>query len=470
MVKTISLNYSENFSSRVPGYMDSTRVLGQNWSSMQPGLDYVFGRQPDTAWLNQKAAKGLISRDSSFNALYRQNFEQKFSLNAVVQPVRDFNIDISFTKSFSKDYSELFKDTLFSNSTNSKQHLNPYASGGFTVSYISFGTLFEKTDPNIASTTFQKFENNRLIVSQRVAQTNPYWNALTPGQQHTSDGYATGYGRYSQDVLIPAFIAAYTGKSAHDVPLLKQSNGNVKSNPFSGILPKPNWRVRYNGLSKIPALQKIFSIINITHAYSGTLSMNSYTSALNFSDPLKYGSPGFIDTVSKNYVPFFLVPNITMSEQFSPLLGIDVTTTKQLSLKFEYGRSRTLSLSLIDYQMSETNSTTWTFGGSWRKKRLNLPFRLPGMNGTKLLNDLTVKLDVSMRNDATSNSRLDQSNSYATNGQKVIIIQPSIDYVYNSRINLKFFFSQTRTTPFISTTAPTIFTKAGVQVRIALAQ
>jgi len=164
------------------------------------------------------------------------------------------------------------------------------------------------------------------------------------------------------------------------------------------------------------------------------------------------------------------VPNITMSEQFSPLLGIDVTTTKQMGFKFEYSKSRTLSLSLIDYQMSETNSTMWTFGASWRKKGLRLPFKLPGMDKIKIQNDITFKLDVSMRNDATSNSTVDQNNSIPTNGQKVVIIQPAIDYIYNKRINVKLFFTQTRTTPFISTTAPSIYTKAGLQVRINLAQ
>ncbi|MGG2329475.1 hypothetical protein ACE40V_24290, partial [Salmonella enterica] len=76
--------------------------------------------------------------------------------------------------------------------------------------------------------------------------------------------------------------------------------------------------------------------------------MNSYTSALLYQDPFKLGAPGFIDTVSGNYIPFYLVPNITMQEQFSPLIGIDVTTIKQMNFKFEYRRSRQLSLSLID--------------------------------------------------------------------------------------------------------------------------
>lgn len=465
MVKHVSFNYSENYQSRVPGWMDSTRMLGQNWKTMQPGLDYVFGRQPDTAWLNKKAAQGLITRDSTFNTLYRQNFEQKLSITAQIEPVRELKIDINFDKSFSKEYTELFKDTLFANNNNLKQHLSPYASGGFSVSYISFATLFNRTDPNQISATFRKFEDNRNIISQRVAQQNPYWSK---SPSYTTDGFATGYGRYSQDVLIPAFLAAYTGKSPYSIALIKESNANIKSNPFSGFIPKPNWHLGYTGLSKIPGLARIFSSINITHDYKGTLSMNSYTSALLYSDPSRYGAPGFIDTVSGNYIPFYLVPNISMQEAFSPLIGIEVTTIKQLNLKFEYKRSRQMSLSLIDYQMSEMNAKEWAFGFGLRKKGVILPFRLPGMKDNKLQNDLDIKLDLSMRDEATSNSRLDQSNAYGTGGQKVITIQPSIDYVLNNRINVKLFFDQRRVTPYISTSAPTITTRTGLQVRVSL--
>jgi cell surface protein SprA len=94
---------------------------------------------------------------------------------------------------------------------------------------------------------------------------------------------------------------------------------------------------------------------------------------------------------------------------------------------------------------------------------------MPGSASKKQTNDLNIKFDFGYRNDATSNSRLDQSNAYGTGGQKVITIQPSIDYVYNNRLNIKFYFDQRRVTPYISTSAPTIVTRAGLQFRISLA-
>ena len=467
MVKNATVQYSENYRSRLPGYTDSSRFFGQNWQSMAPGLDYVFGKQPDTNWLNQKAAQGLITRDSTFNFMIRQTFEQRLSITAQLEPIRELMIDLNWDKSYTKEYSELFKDTT---GKAGLHHLNPLATGGFSVSYISFNTLFGTQNPNEISATFKTFENNRLIISKRVAESNPYWQALAPGQKFTADGYAKGYGRYAQDVLVPAFLAAYTKQDPNSVALIRQSNPNMKSNPFGGILPKPNWKLSYTGLSKIPSLATKFTNISITHGYNGNLSMNSFNSALLYQDPFRFNAPGFIDTVSGNFIPYFLVPNITIKESFEPLIGFDITTVDQMNIKFEYRKSRQLSLSLVDYQLSESRSTEWSFGFGLRKKGVNLPFKLPGAKGKTLENDLNIRVDVSMRDVSTSNSRLDQSNAYGTGGQKEISIQPAIDYVLNKKINVKFFFDQRKVIPYISTSAPITNTRAGVSVRVSLAQ
>ena len=465
MLKRVSVNYSEIYNSRVPGYTDSTKILGQNWSTMQPGLDYVFGRQPDTTWLNEKARKGVITKDSTFNLLYTQDYSQRLSLTAQLEPIKEFVIDLNIDKTYMKDYSELFKDTT--GTGNAFGHLSPYAGGGFSVSYISFQTLFKKYKPTEVSETFNRFQDYRYTIAKRLSQSNPYYKQS--GSPETSDGFPQGYGRYAQDVLIPAFIAAYTNKDPNTVSLISQSNPNIKSNPFSGIKALPNWRITYTGLSKIPAIAKVFTNITLTHAYSSTLSMNSFTSALNFLDPYHYGVPAFRDTISGNYVPFFLVPNLTIQEQFAPLFGIDVTTSSQTNMRFEFKKSRQLSLSLIDYQLSEVRSTEWTFGGSYRQHGVKLPFKLPFIKETDEGNDININLDLSMRDDIQSNSRLDQANAYSTGGQKVISIQPSIDYVVSNRVDLKFYFDQQRIKPYISTSAPITNTRAGLQIRISLA-
>lgn len=463
-VKRVGIQYTEDYGTTIPGYMDSTQAMGRNFKSGQPGWGFLFGRQPDTSLINGLGAKGLLSLDTLVSAMIQQRYNQRLNITAQVSPIRDLNIDINFDKTFDKQYSELYKDTSKVDNVYMTR-LNPYATGSFSISYISYQTLFQKFDPNVISETFKKFESNRVLLSQRLKGLNPY--AQTNPQD--PDGYYEGYGRYAQDVVIPAFLAAYTNKDPMKVSLIKNSNPKLKSNPFAGLIPKPNWTVTYNGLSRIPGLEKIFANVTIRHGYHSTLSMNSFNTALLFTDPFHVGYPSFIDTTAgqKRYVPFFLVPNITIQEQFDPLIELDMTFTNQLTTRFEFRKSRTLSLSLVDYQLSENRSTEVTFGFNYRRKGMPL---IKKIGKTELTNDVTFRFDFSLRDDATANSKLDQGTSFGTAGQKVIRIAPSIDYILNKRVSLKLYFEQNRNIPKISNAFPITNTRGGLQIRISLAQ
>ena len=352
-VKHITLNYADNSGSTVYGFLDSTQALGMNLHSMEPGWGYVFGKRADTNYINHLGQRGLITHNDTLNNQNLISYVQKISVSASLEPVRDLRLTVNADKTFGMNYSELYKDTTAGGGGYSR--LNPYLAGTFSISFISFKTLFVKYEPNQISKTFQQFENYRTIISNRVGTINPYTGGLTG-----ADGYAIGYGRYAQDVLIPAFVAAYTGKSPYTVALVNEKGGDVTTNPFSGYLPKPNWHLTYNGLSRVPLFSKIFTSFNISDAYTSSLSMNSFNTNLNYSDPLRYSQPGFIDTLTGNYVPYFMVPNITIQEQFAPLIDLDMQFVNLMTGKLGYSRSRQLSLSLIDYQLSETHSSEFS--------------------------------------------------------------------------------------------------------------
>jgi len=468
-VKQINFSVSENANTRLPGYTDSTQYVGEDWRSMAPGLGFILGQQPDTGWLNRAAQKGLITKDTTFNDLFQQTYSQRLTLSAQVVPVKDLNISINLSKSFNKNYSETYKYSDTAGQLNYQfNHLSPYAGGGFDISYISFKTLFGTFDPNKVSQTFLNFESYRLTLSNRLGKLNPNSSSSpAPGT------YSYGYSQYSTDVLIPAFIAAYSGKDPNKVALINETNPNIKSNPFGGLLPEPNWKLDYSGLSKIKGLDKIFSSITISHGYTGDLSMNGFTSALIYTS--KYDYPSFYDTTSKSFVPYFLIPNITIQEQFAPLIGIDMTLKNKLQAKFEFIKQRILSLSLIDYQLSETRSTSFSVGAGYKKKGMKLlagiklPKFLSKSGSSKLDNEINFRLDVKVQDNVTSNSILDQNENFATSGSKEITISPTIDYYLNSKINVKLYFDQRRVIPYVSSSAPITTTRAGVQVRISLA-
>ena len=156
--------------------------------------------------------------------MFTQNFNQSITLTAQLEPVRDLTISINLRKTFNKNYSETFRYADTSGGANYKfGHLNPYAGGGFDVSYIAYKTLFGKFDPNRVSETFKKFQDYRVILSERLGKANTY-NIVNGRTTPAADGYYYGYGKYAIDVLVPAFIAAYTSDDPKSVSLIKYSN------------------------------------------------------------------------------------------------------------------------------------------------------------------------------------------------------------------------------------------------------
>lgn len=462
MAKRTTFNYTENSGTTLPGYMDSTRFLGINNQSGAPGFDFIYGYQPDRSWLETQSALSRLSTDSLFNGQFQQQYSQNLNLTTTLEPIRDLRIDVSITRTFSKSYSELYKDTTLTG-VGDFTHNNPYASGSFSISYIGLGTMFKSGG---TSGTFQQFLRNREVVSERLGQANPYNNNT---RDPNNPDYYKGYTEFSQDVLVPSFIAAYTGVNAKEVGLVKYDDGsNIRFNPFGNYRPKPNWRATYNGLTKIPLFRKVMNNFVVNHAYSGTMSMNSFVSTLFYQDVFNIGFPSFIDSNSGNFVPFYQVPNITISEQLNPLIGFDASLKNNLTARFEYRKTRSVSLSLIDYQVSETRSTEYVFGLGYRVRGLVLPFEVFGVK--KLNNDLNIKVDIGLRDDKSTNNYLAQAVSVVTRGQRVITISPSVDYIVSDKLTLRFFYDRRQSIPYVTSSYPITTTRAGVTLRFIFAQ
>ena len=312
---------------------------------------------------------------------------------------------------------------------------------------------------------YNQFLANRPVISRRLGASNPYTNGL-PDPSYP--GYSKGYTPYSQDVLVPSFIAAYSGKPAESQSLVDYTHKKVSDNPFRYFIPSPNWRIAYTGLTRLPYMNKIFTNFVVNHSYTGTLAMNSFNSSLIFQDLYGLGFPSFIDSNSQNYVPYFQVPNLTLTQAYSPLIGIDAGFKNNLTAKFEIRKSKTISLSMIDYQLSENESTEYVIGIGFRKKGIKLP--MPVMGVQKLKNELIFKMDIGLRDDKNSNIFLANNLNVTSRGQKVLRISPTIDYSVSQKLTLRFFYDRQQTIPYVSTSFPATNTKAGVTFRFIFAQ
>lgn len=448
-LKKISVNYTETGGTTLPGYMYRTKYFGMQTYVDQwaPGAAFAFGHQytnTQNQWLDNISERGWITEDELLNNLYLQNRTNNLQIKALFEPYYDLKVDVNVTKNFTKDHNQLFKMK-----NGSFEHLNPSDKGTFSISYIGWKTLFEKPGKFYSSAAFTQFENNRAEIIQRLIAKNPYYNIDA----------ANHYGIYQQDVVIPAFIAAYTGKSA----------STVQTDIFK-ILPKPNWRISYNGLSNIPAFKNIIQSINITHAYSSTLSVGSYYSNLNYKDTLDVANYSY-DSLSGNFFPLYNIPMITMSEQLSPLLGIDIAFKKpRLTAKAEYKLSRNIGLSLIDYQLIESRTKDLTIGMGYKAKNVRLPFIKFKNKPVILKNDLNFKFDFSIRDNMTINRKLDQDFAEPTKGTFTYRIAPSIDYMVNQSLNVRLFFDKSFNKPKTSASAPISNTRAGLTIRFTLGQ
>ncbi|NNC95882.1 MAG: cell surface protein SprA [Chitinophagales bacterium] len=470
-LKKITVNYTENKGTTVAGYLPKTKLFGLSDGFGEPGWKFVLGEQPGQSmfksidaqsrneWLDNLSQDGFISTDTLLNQRFTQSWSKQFDMKMNFEPFNDFRIDLNWKRNFSQNHSQLYKVT---SEGGDFEHLNAIDIGSYAISFFTWGTAFEQIDSTGISNGYRAFENNRKIISQRLQEQNANsigsFVDLSEENPTIDTNYASGYGPTSQDVLIPAFIAAYTGKEAT----------TSKLNPINYI-PKPNWRITYNGLAKMPWAKDLFQSITISHGYTSELRINNYETNLDYDGGGGYLEPAEIDTLNGNFYTLYRIPNIVISEQLSPLIGIDVSMKNNVSAKFEFKKTRTLSMSFIDYQLRETKSKTITVGLGYKVRGLTLPIKRKG-KFIRLQNDLNFKFDLSVRDNVTVNHRLDQNSSEPTQGSKNISINPSIDYTVNKRLNLRIFFDRIRTIPKTSASFPTTNTKAGVTISFSLTQ
>jgi cell surface protein SprA len=172
-------------------------------------------------------ANGWITTDTLQNQLYTTSLNEDMHFRGVIEPFKGLKIDLIAFKTQDHNYQSNFK---YLAETNSIQSLSPVTTGNYSISYLTIGTAFKKsTGIDNKSQLFQQMLANRTVISQRLAAQNPNSTQLVD-----SVGLRDGYGQYSQNVLVPAFLAAYTGKKA----------AKASTSQFPKI-PIPNWDIRY---------------------------------------------------------------------------------------------------------------------------------------------------------------------------------------------------------------------------------
>ena len=447
-VRNFSINYTESNGTRLPGFTPKPTILGQDWDFDAegygaPGLGFIFGGQDD---IRGRALAGKwITDDPMLNNAYITNYTQNLQARSQFEPIPNMRIEFNALRNFSRIHSEYFK----ADEDGDFGSFSPQTSGSFSISFFSFATSFERIGDDYVSQAFENFKDYRFTIAERMASKNTNWG----GQYDSITGFPVGYGPTSQDVLIPAFLAAYAGWDP----------ASSKTNPFLKI-PMPNWRLTYDGLSRLNFMQRYFQTITIGHGYRSTFTINNYRSISRHRE--RDGFPIVIDELG-NYIPEFEIGQVSINEQFNPLISFDMTWKNSLMTRLEIRSSRTIGLSFANNQVTDLNTREIIIGTGYRFK--DLAFNLAqGNNTQRIQSDLVLRLDLSFRQNRTVLRKLVEEVDVISAGQNTVGINFSADYQVSARVNMRMFYDRNITNPFVSNQFPTSNTHAGFSFRFML--
>ncbi|WP_225586777.1 cell surface protein SprA [Algoriphagus sp. Y33] len=444
MVKEISFNYGKIEGTFLPGYMPNTGLLGMDRAFDNPGLAFLLGSQ-DPGIRNEFAQAGIMAPSSELTQTFKQTRVTNMTFGSLVEPFQDFKITLNATKREVGDYQEIFRNSI--DNPGVYESISPNRLGSYSISTIMIGTTFSKDRFDNSSPLFNDFENNRAIIKSRL-------DARDAGGEYSING---------QDVLIPAFLAAYRGKDA----------ATFDMNPFPKI-PLPNWRLDYRGLSRIKALSEVFSSINITHMYTSKYDVSNFSNSLQYRQGLElYNSLQQISRPTEvneegMYIPIYVLNQVVLTERFSPLIGLDLLTKDRLNISILYNKERNLGLNFSNSQVTEQKSNDFGLTLGYTKAGVKVPFKFQGKQ-TVLKNDLQFKLDSKVVS-TTQIQRKIEEGSTITSGNLNISFRPTVSYLINQNLNLTLYFDRTINDPRVTTAYKRTSTAFGGQLRFNLGQ
>jgi len=464
-VRNASINLTSSQGQFLPGYMPQTKYLGMSdYNNVTaPGWPFILGYNDDK-FFEKAATSGWLSTDTLLNTPATSEKRIDLSLRSMLEPFPGMRIDVSADRRFAEAVSEYYIADLNGNFPDSTR--NRIVNGNFSISVISWGTAFEKIskDNEYVSPTFEAFKDNLVIISERRAverqKIDPTYDPDT--DPHTGlpmeGDYKSGYGVTSREVLIPAFIAAYTKSNPRKAPL--------ETFP-SAMRMMPNWRLQFDGLSKFELVQRWFRSINISHQYRSTYQVGSYTTNLNFM--ADDNGLSMVRDLQNNFIQQYEINVVSINEQFSPLINIDMNWKNSLTTRFEWKKSRTVALNLTSNQIADARINELIFGAGYRFDDVQIIIKTGG-GQRAFKSDLNLRLDLSIRDNKTVARKLVEDVNQPVVGQKVFTAGITADYVLSDRFNLSFFADHTMNDPFVANTFPTSNTNIGFSLKFTLVQ
>lgn len=429
MIKRLNVNYNENNGQVLPGYTQSIGFIG----TARPTIGFVFGSQSDVRF--EAARNGWLTTFPEFNEQFIKRTNKQLNITATAQPVQDLTIDLVADRQFSSSLQENYK-------IESGEYIvqTPNTFGNFSISTMMLGTFFSKSD-EFNSDNFETFKDNRIVIANRVLSDR---GGADEGVD--TDGFPIRYGNTSQDVLLPAFFAAYSGQDVNRVNL----------DAFRDI-PIPNWNIKYTGLMRNKWFKKKFKRFSLSHGYRAAYSINNYQTNLERQN-------GNIDPENQNLLSENIISNVVLTDQFNPLMRVDFEMKNSMSVVAEVRADRALSLSFDNNLLTEINGKEYTIGLGYRFKDVKFVTNIGGEK-QRLKGDLNLKADVTLRDNITIIRNLDLDNNQITSGQNLLSVKFTADYALSKSLNALFFYDHSFSQFAVSTAFPQTTINTGFTLR-----
>jgi cell surface protein SprA len=444
-LKTVRFNYTQNNGSILSGFKYTPQSMGMNFidNEQKPGWEYVFGFS-DPEFMERVIQNGWLTElDTTTIQPYTMTFQENIAINGTFEPLNNLEIKLKAQFARTKNTDRYY---MPDGSPTSKR-----VTGNWSMSVWTFRSAFDKMDPKTyQNDVYKEFLSNRKVIANRLAEERRGYFGYDP-ETPGINGFPDGYPSFSQEVVIPAFIAAYVdGPKANNVAL-------EAARPIMSLF-RPDWRVDYDGFMQISWFKRKFRNFKLQHSYKGVFTMGGYINNPEFfEDPSTEENP--LDVLrnvdSTMFRARYNINQITVSEDFMPLFEINMTWKSNITTRFAFNKSRTVSLNTSNNNIGESRRTEFVIGSGYRFDNLTLVFRTRGGRQQKFDSPVELRADFSIKDDVKYVHKPDDNFTELVSGSIVYKLGFTANYRFSKNLELRAFFDYSMRDPKIQTTFKT---------------
>jgi cell surface protein SprA len=475
MLKSISVTGAFQGGQGLPNFLPRSQYGGMDFKQdAAPGFLFTTGLY-DKDIRERSIKNDWLSTYGSQTTPYLETESKTYSYKANIEPHGSLKIELNGNYALTKSKSSYIQ-YYGSDSLNSeylirgyKINASPVETGNFNISTFTFFNSFKDGKDPVNSKLFTEFRETRRNVARELGQANTNYvyaeNTYTvinsTGNGTTTASYVDGYTDNQQDVLLGAFYRTYTGRDIKD----------YNTQNIFPTIPLPNWNISWDGLGKLKVMKKVFTGITLRHAYKSNYSISGFSNNLYFSEsgqqnqrmPIPQSVGG--STINANFVPYYTIGSVTMSERYEPLIKFDFRFhNPKWAANLETRRDKSTTLNLTAFQIVETKGQEYIIGGAYTIPKLRIErFKI---QGKVLESSVNLRLDLSFRKNISVIRQVESGVSTPTGGTNIITLRSSADYQLTQNVTLRLFYDWVRTKPQTSASFPTSSTNGGFSLRI----